>query len=248
MQNDTSNPLKAWNMKEVTAFSTKNSHQQPLQNDLYGHLNYFLRHHISKLHRALRDRPFSITLYTLDLSILYRCTDPAFFDRIDVSDVIDRGYLGLDATLGAVRPLLRPTNKHATVLGLFIHAMWEMDDRNKLNVKTLKSSMTHCQKYIQDYPVISPFSAAAPQVVLMAAAKAIFAPVEKWYGEYAREVHMEEVSRANKLKVKESNSVVAKWPYRLKKKYGEVGAQAEFEELLASDLVGFERYVEWSAM
>lgn len=45
--------------------------------------------------------------------------------------------------------------------------------------------------------------------------------------------------------MKEKNSVVKAWPFRLVGKRGEKGAREAFELLEASRLVGGERFVEW---
>jgi hypothetical protein len=45
--------------------------------------------------------------------------------------------------------------------------------------------------------------------------------------------------------VKRGNSVVERWPTRLKHKQEEAWSQHEFKILLGSDFSGLERYVEW---
>ena len=45
--------------------------------------------------------------------------------------------------------------------------------------------------------------------------------------------------------MKESHTVVEKWPFRLKLQPGQPGAQEEFNRLLGGGLSGKERYVEW---
>lgn len=45
--------------------------------------------------------------------------------------------------------------------------------------------------------------------------------------------------------MKQTNTVVEKWPLRLKLRCGQPGAQSEFDVLEASGNIGHERYVEW---
>ena len=45
--------------------------------------------------------------------------------------------------------------------------------------------------------------------------------------------------------MKTKNTVVEKWPFRLKLRSGQPGAQEELERLLRSGLSGKEVYVEW---
>jgi hypothetical protein len=45
--------------------------------------------------------------------------------------------------------------------------------------------------------------------------------------------------------VKEKHTIIEKWPFRLKLRPGQPGAQEEFDRLLAGGVTGKERYVEW---
>jgi hypothetical protein len=45
--------------------------------------------------------------------------------------------------------------------------------------------------------------------------------------------------------VKEKHTIVEQWPFRLKLRPGQPGAQQEFDRLLAGGVSGKERYVEW---
>lgn len=45
--------------------------------------------------------------------------------------------------------------------------------------------------------------------------------------------------------MKEKHTVIEKWPFRLKLRPGQPGAQEEFDRLLAGGVSGKERYVEW---
>lgn len=47
------------------------------------------------------------------------------------------------------------------------------------------------------------------------------------------------------LAIKERHTIIDKWPMRLKLRFGQAGAQEEFEVLQASSLTGCERYMEW---
>jgi hypothetical protein len=54
-----------------------------------------------------------------------------------------------------------------------------------------------------------------------------------------------EMSRSIDLMVKAENTIIEKWPMRLKLSLPQPGAQEEFDILQASDHSGSERYVEW---
>lgn len=45
--------------------------------------------------------------------------------------------------------------------------------------------------------------------------------------------------------VKERHTIIEEWPWRLKKRPGEPGAQEEFDIFIAAGPHGTERYMEW---
>lgn len=48
-----------------------------------------------------------------------------------------------------------------------------------------------------------------------------------------------------RVKMKEENTVIEKWPYRLNIRPGQPGAQDEFDRLISGGLSGKEFYLEW---
>jgi len=51
--------------------------------------------------------------------------------------------------------------------------------------------------------------------------------------------------RMTGMKMRVTNTIIEKWPMRLKLSPGQLGADQEFKLLLASAHTGTERYVEW---
>lgn len=45
--------------------------------------------------------------------------------------------------------------------------------------------------------------------------------------------------------MKEKHTIIEKWPFKLKLRPGQPGAQEEFDRLLGGGVSGKERYVEW---
>ena len=54
-----------------------------------------------------------------------------------------------------------------------------------------------------------------------------------------------EMEEALGVAMKDKHTVIEKWPYQLKLRPGQPGAQEEFNRLVGGDLSGNERYVEW---
>jgi len=48
-----------------------------------------------------------------------------------------------------------------------------------------------------------------------------------------------------KANMRQRNSIVEKWPYRLKLRPGQPGAREEFDNAVAGGLTGTECYLEW---
>lgn len=55
----------------------------------------------------------------------------------------------------------------------------------------------------------------------------------------------EEAGKAMGVKMKEKHTVIEKWPFRLKLRPGQPGAQEEFDRSMREGISGKERYVEW---
>jgi hypothetical protein len=54
-----------------------------------------------------------------------------------------------------------------------------------------------------------------------------------------------EAAKDARLSMKGKNTIIEPWPSKLKLCPGQMGAQEEFELLLASNSSGVKRYVEW---
>jgi len=62
---------------------------------------------------------------------------------------------------------------------------------------------------------------------------------------YSRHRDFDRISADLGVAEKESNTIVEKWPMRLKLQPGQEDAQEEFNVMLGSNFSGMERYVEW---
>jgi hypothetical protein len=67
---------------------------------------------------------------------------------------------------------------------------------------------------------------------------------DELFQRFMDEVHLENISKAAGLKIKKENTIVEKWPMRLKPN----SSKKDFDILLASGHVGCERYVEWESL
>ena len=58
-------------------------------------------------------------------------------------------------------------------------------------------------------------------------------------------VDFKKIEQSFQVTMKNTYTIVDKWPLKLKLRPGQPGAQGEFDVLLSSGHAGFERYVEW---
>lgn len=62
---------------------------------------------------------------------------------------------------------------------------------------------------------------------------------------YMKTMVFSEMEEALGVAMKDKHTIIDKWPYQLKLRPGQPGAQEEFNRLLRGGLSGNERYVEW---
>lgn len=65
------------------------------------------------------------------------------------------------------------------------------------------------------------------------------------YIRYLENFKVSEVADFLGAKMKEKHTIIEKWPYRLKLRPGQPGAQDEFDRYMSAGLSGKERYLEW---
>ena len=75
-------------------------------------------------------------------------------------------------------------------------------------------------------------------------ARAMFRGFDKYFERFVHDCRLEDLGKAAGLQMKSSNTIVEKWPMRLKKN----ATQDEFDLLLGSNCTGSERYVEWRSV
>ena len=244
MQKDSADPLDGWNVCDIEKFFHTRSELQSLNNDLYGHLYFYLLGVLTTFYERLRSTAIHFTLFALKMEELHSILgEENRFDRIDVSNIIDANYLGVHTTLKAVRPLLRQDSKYATVVSLFLNALQETAQYHQGDLSNMNRTLKLSSKYLgMGGP---PEGVNDPEFLRMSAARQIFSPHEDWFREYVTKYNVEQAAAHQGMVMKDKNTVISKWPYRLKKRLGENGAQEEFDALLASGLSGTECYVEW---
>ncbi|TKA78671.1 hypothetical protein B0A55_04508 [Friedmanniomyces simplex] len=138
------------------------------------------------------------------------------------------------------------------MLTLFMNAVPEMASE-KEHKKVAESKLKRAMQYM---PMLSPaemlggnFAARVhTQMVMMMDASGLVRDVDKYFGMYMQEHRFDLFPAFLQMTVKESHTIIEKWPLRIKMLPGEEGAKEEFKTLLSSSHTGIERYVKWRIM
>lgn len=220
--------------------------------DRYGRLYFYIRDKLERFcRRAASAKKLRCHLYcgdAADLPLhLNSNLEKMKFDRVEVANIVEMPYLGLQKTLQPCGTLLKTAaeNPHATLIGLFMNAVHyaEKDLGQEYIVKSLTSAFGKVMKFVPVQPSDRQKNGAA--AVRNVEAKDIFRDFDHLFGHYMRMEDFDKASREAGLRMKTANTVIDAWPLRLRKGYGEPGAQEAFDRLMESGSSGNERYVEW---
>lgn len=232
--------------------------QRTAKGDLNGLLYFHVRAEIERFCRQVQSASFktSFTHYCVDAAVLPQILNvpvPCLgFDRIEVSNIVDQAYLGLNKTLSTFGPLIKApsVNPHAALITLFLNAC-EIADRmmgNRDAIAENHAQIDRIMKYIHIDPrdlrraLASPTS---PEWLKLMSARDLVRDYDKIFDWYMMHMNFTSAANAAGLVMREPNTIIDPWPMRLKKVPGEQGAAEEFNKLLASSSSGAERYVEW---
>ncbi|KAL7804936.1 hypothetical protein V8C44DRAFT_369117 [Trichoderma aethiopicum] len=238
---DSADPLNGWSPKDVEDTSSGAATA-----DIYGKLFYHLRSLVRSFLLHLSKLRVSFRLFQVDFSDLQNHVEPNHFSRIEVSNVSDSGYVGIHRTVAMMAPLLQGpfVNPHATLITLFMNAVPEImtsQERGAL-MSPQEQPMKRLLKFLPMERIpMSPFD---PSFIKMSYASSIMGTYDHIFDRYMKTMAFSEME-AFGVAMKDKHTVIDKWPYQLKLRPGQPGAQEEFNRLVRGDLLGTERYVEW---
>ncbi|KAF7958784.1 hypothetical protein EAE96_002317 [Botrytis aclada] len=239
---DSADPLEGWPLNEHL------SKPSPARNDIYGSLYFYLQDQLQSFCKRIENLKIRFQLFELDAVDLPdilkgRGIGKDYFDRIEVSNIGDRAYIGPRKLLMTFAPCLKRKshNPHATLLALFLNAVHESrTEKDYIDSLTNDSVKLHRYMTIQR-DMLQPHNA---DFLRYNDARSRFQDLDELFDRFVKEYRLYEISKMEGLKMKTKNTLVEKWPLRLRN-----GAtQEEFDMLLASGHLGSERYVEWESL
>ncbi|ETN45854.1 uncharacterized protein HMPREF1541_00035 [Cyphellophora europaea CBS 101466] len=235
---DKADPLTGWSVWDVHRVSSAASQ------DAYGKLFKHLRGVILSFLKHINTGKADFEIYCLDIKNLSAHLTSNAYNRIEVPNVSDAGYLGIRATVQALAPLLQPRhqNPHATLITLFLNAVMEVvkmgDERDSA------AGIANLSGYLPFPQLLPAPSSNDPFLLRLWDARSLVLEATKYFEQYERVHRFDQVARDLNVK-KVKNHITEAWPTRLKLRKGQTGYKEEFNVLLGSNLSGLEHYVEW---
>ncbi|KAF1994316.1 hypothetical protein P154DRAFT_586027 [Amniculicola lignicola CBS 123094] len=241
---DSADPLGGWCYKEYI------QHATIARNDVYGSLFFFLRDQLLRF--CIRLKQVNIAFRFLNCDARDLCLHCHFrFDRIEVSNICDRSYIGVKATLTAFSPLLKnkSENTNATLLLLFMNAVPEEDlygrkGQTPTNVEQILKKVDRFWDIESVFRSTSRNPSASeplsPALVFFAGCVAMFGDFDTLFSDFLRDIKFERWAKQFGLKIRDKHSIIEPWPFRIK----ESSTQEEFKISCATGNVGHERYLE----
>ncbi|KAH7095343.1 hypothetical protein FB567DRAFT_601187 [Paraphoma chrysanthemicola] len=254
---DDSDPLDGWSYTEYMTYASG------AKNDMYGALFNLLRVRIAEFCDRLKACNINFQMFATNAIELPRHIKDIQFDRIEVSNICDRGYIGIADILATFSPMLKPKTKnpYATILALFLNAVRE-EERYDLNAELAATPyelrrIEQLRSYMDLSPavfdVLSGKHSSAMRNVSMAdvqlanVAADMFGDFDLYFEKFSSKPDkrqagsMNQLARINGMQVKAKQTIIERWPYRVK----EETTKEQFKILLSESTSGHERYVEF---
>ncbi|RKL09244.1 hypothetical protein BFJ68_g9189 [Fusarium oxysporum] len=238
---DCADPLCGWSLYEVdkTPIGLATS-------DIYGKLFYYVRSMLEKFMYRMSKLTIAFQLLQVHAATLPNHLDESF-DRIDVSNISDSGYLGAHRTVALRAPLLRvpPTNPHAILITLFMNLI---DENFTLQDQTTEWTLGSLStKRLANYllPTRPNRSIIDPALMKYAHARHHMREYDDIFGRCADKLQLARMPDWAGAVMKEEHTIIKKWPHRLKLEPGQEGGSEEFYRLMTSGLSSRELYLEW---
>ncbi|KAK0224510.1 hypothetical protein EDD85DRAFT_243310 [Armillaria nabsnona] len=249
MLNDSANPFEGWNIDEI--FKAGNDHGTTAD-DLIGCLFFYIKDQLVEFSNRLRRFKTQIYSFDQDARMLQRtlksnASFPQIFDRIEVSNIIDKNYVGM-SVLSDWGPFLNKSNYHSAIVGLFMNwPTWKASG----NAMSSSSDASRAMKRMASCPYagLSPNLSPGKMMSVMNNLN-MFHDTSHPFEEYLRDEREAVIARKAGLQRRRIHKIV---PHRCHTKLGI--AQSElpcidspqrwYRVACLGGMTYFERYVEW---
>ncbi|PBK94164.1 hypothetical protein ARMGADRAFT_965842 [Armillaria gallica] len=254
--NDACCPLDGWNYDEVVKAGREHG---TTDDDLMGGLFFYVKAQLVEFSERLRRFKIHIHLYDHDARDLPKIlksdtSSPQSFDRIEVSNIVDKNYVGM-SVLSDWGPFINKGNPHAAVVGHFMNwTTWKKSGEVTSSMapqgaaKRATEAMMAC-KHV-DMPDRFSLSDNNPKFLKMSRSLEIFYDTYTVFQEYFKEEKADMIARKAGLKCRRINKIV---PHRC---FAQLGTSPNtlpyidssdrwYRVALLSNSPFCARYVEW---
>ncbi|KAF4594736.1 hypothetical protein GQ602_000349 [Ophiocordyceps camponoti-floridani] len=237
--NDKADPRDGWAISEVQRCLW------PASEDWYGRLTAHLTALLGKFIAKLGKNNVSFQMHNTDARVLPYYLEDRKFNRIEVSNICDAGYIGFDHTLCLYADYLQhpEENPHATLIGTFINGVKEVSLLEDTGGQI--PNIGFLTRMLPPPSILSLTFWDSADITRLWDARYMARDVDALFRKYAELCRFDSVAAENGVEMKTDNTIVDKWPTRFKIQPGEEAKFEEFRLCLAAGFNHLERCVEW---
>ncbi|KAK8103314.1 hypothetical protein PG984_016460 [Apiospora sp. TS-2023a] len=229
------------------------AHVAHSQTEIGGQLYYHVIGLVADVHKRLPSIKLSTEMMQLDTTDLlghFGGPGETRFDRIQTCNITDLVALNPVRDVSQLGPLLKDpgVNPHATLITLFVNAVNEMVsldhglDANVIFTGDAAVAASQARHYLGTRTPRHLFDADITQHLSV---MTMFRDCDSLFDKYKDREGFVPILYGKGMEIKAKNTIVDKWPLRMKKRPEEEGAKEEFQGLLNRINRGGEVYVEW---
>ncbi|XPS68681.1 hypothetical protein M3J09_000967 [Ascochyta lentis] len=240
---DNASPRHGWAHAEYC------KHSPAAKADHFGAVFLHLRDLLTKFCERLGKVRISFELLCINAVGITNHVGARRFDRIEISNICDRGYVGPHSSLEVFSPLLKDkkTSPKATLIMLFLNAVKETDyiSSNIIKNTRMHLAMTRTQKFMPlDGSWTGLESYGDIELTRRTSCLDLLTNWHSVFDTFMKETQLSEFAEMCGVRVKSKHTIVEPWPYTL----GPRATQKEFDALTAASTSGFERYLEFEKL
>lgn len=250
--NDSASPLEGWDLDAVLEAGLRYGTQTE---DIMGCLFFYVKEQLVNFIKRLRSFKINISFFDRDAVDLPSEISSMRFDRIEVSNIVDKNYLGLSTVLTKWGPLLNPENEHSALIGLFMN--WvayekegSADESVARNDGPLKKAADAWKKAGRKVRVAA-LDVYSPEIMCVMSSLNAFNENSKAFRNHLRKEKEETTSKLVGLEMRKVNKIVPHRPHATLGTSWDTLPDLDGEDRLylytsLSMVSHCERYVEWT--
>ncbi|KAF2869222.1 hypothetical protein BDV95DRAFT_499175 [Massariosphaeria phaeospora] len=232
---DDASPLAGWEYKEHIRWA-------PMAvNDVTGSLFFYIKDVLLHFCQRVHKPGIHFGLHCVNATVLpSHLKNHRAFDRIEIWNICDRGYIGAAAALRTFVPLLQPIteNPHAALLSLFMTAVTENYDTIGAAQRTI-DSVPYVKRFLGSAPH-TPTPWTTPSFIRLTTCYCMFGDFENTFKTFVKDNNLIAEMRALGVKPRKPHTIVEPCPLRITLHT----SQEEFERRCVGHYSGSERYME----